>query len=40
MANPSALRNAKWADTRAMGYFVDVIRGGVSVTKSTWGPKS
>ena len=27
MVNPSALRNARWADTRAMGYFVDVIRG-------------
>ena len=27
VANLSALRNAKWADTRAMGYFVDVIRG-------------
>ena len=27
VANPSALRNAKWSDTRAMGYFVDVIRG-------------
>ena len=25
--NPSAMRNAKWADTREMGYFVHVIRG-------------
>ena len=27
MADPRALRNAKWEDTRAMGCFVDVIRG-------------
>ena len=28
-------RNAKWSDTRAMGYFADVIRGVMRVTKST-----
>ena len=27
MEYPSALRNAKWSDNRAMGYFADVIRG-------------
>ena len=29
------MRNARWADTRVMGYFVDVIRKVMSVAKST-----
>ena len=33
VANPSALRNAKWSDTRAIGYFVDVIRGSWALRK-------
>ena len=36
----SALRSAKWADGRAMGYLVDVIRGVMSVTKSSHFPHS
>ena len=35
MQKPIALRKAIWPDTRAMGYFVDVISGVMSVTKST-----
>ena len=29
MANPSSARNDRWPDTRAMGFAVDVTRGGV-----------